>query len=241
MANALSKVEGIGVNAVQGGSSLGTPLHVAAEFNSEKVIDVLLRAGEINVNARDCVIYTPLHWAAFHNSKKAIDALLKAEDIDVNLINKNSETPLHCAARFGSEGAISALLKAKDIDVNAKDKDSKTPLLLTVSDWNNEEALNILIGEADVKVVDKDGNTPLHLVALNDDDGKFVQALIKRGANVNAENQDRCTPLHLGAEHGHTDILNAIIQNRANVKVVNVKMEVPLYIWLLHVIAKKKL
>ncbi|WP_343033100.1 ankyrin repeat domain-containing protein [Wolbachia endosymbiont of Atemnus politus] len=90
-------------------------------------------------------------------------------------------------------------------------------------------------------MVDKDENTPLDLVALNDDDGKFVQALIKRGVNVNAENQDSSTPLHLAAEHGHTDIVNAIIQNRANVIVVNIKMEVPLYIWLLHVIAKKKL
>ncbi|MDM8335777.1 ankyrin repeat domain-containing protein [Wolbachia pipientis] len=73
------------MNAVNG-SARWTPLHVAAEFNSGKVIYVLLR-GEINVNARSHNEYTPLHTTAYYGSEKAIDALLKAKVIDVNAVN----------------------------------------------------------------------------------------------------------------------------------------------------------
>jgi len=44
-----------------------------------------------------------------------------------------------------------------------------------------------------------------------------VQSLIENGADVNAENQDRCTPLHLAAEKGNAEVIELLI--RQNVKI----------------------
>ena len=55
-----------------------------------------------------------------------------------------------------------------------------------------------------------------------------VELLIRRGADVNAVDRDRGTPLHAAAFLGHAKAVDTLVQNGANVNVVNVRGETPL-------------
>jgi ankyrin repeat protein len=88
-----------------------TLLHLAAMYNSEKVIDVLLKVEGINVNAtaKDPK-YTPLHIAALYYNEKAAGALLKAKEIDVNAATFFLP-PLHLAVNYYSYKVVEVLCK----------------------------------------------------------------------------------------------------------------------------------
>ena len=52
------------------------PIHVAAQFQSTEIIDILLEEGA-DLEARDGNSCTPLHYAAGHNQKGMIQHLLR--------------------------------------------------------------------------------------------------------------------------------------------------------------------
>jgi ankyrin repeat protein len=49
-----------------------------------------------------------------------------------------------------------------------------------------------------------------------------------RGANVNEQEEDRWTPLHLASSEGHLDIAKLLIDRSANVDSWNDKQQTPL-------------
>ena len=65
-----------------------------------------------------------------------------------------------------------------------------------------------------------DGLTPLH-EAARDDDVSEVNALLAKGAEVNAKDRDGYTPLHAAALLGHVNVVNALLSKGAE---VNAKM-----------------
>ena len=72
----------------------------------------------------------------------------------------------------------------------------------------------------DLDAVTISGMTTLTQCVL---DGNFasVRALIKLGANVNAKDRSRWTPLHYAASEGYLNIVRFLLQNNADVTALN--------------------
>ena len=69
-----------------------------------------------------------------------------------------------------------------------------------------------------VHMTDHTGRTPLHYAVFADvaKQVKVVEQLIMLGANVNAADQERRTPLHTAAEEGKANLIPLLIQNGAS-------------------------
>jgi len=99
---------------------------------------------------------------------------------------------------------LQLLMKCIDdpkINPNAQDADGWTALHHACNKWENEYLITMLLRNPAVRVdvVNVDGNTVLHTFCQKYKNPKCEEAfnmLIQRGANVNAKNSQRETPLH---------------------------------------------
>merc|ERR1712098_737113 len=71
-----------------------------------------------------------------------------------------------------------------------------------------------------VTLTTRNGESPLMIVSVFDDKNSIL-ALIKRGANVNQQNNFGETALHSAADYGSIDVCAILLDNDANIDAVN--------------------
>ena len=158
--------------------------------------------------------YTPLHLAAIYDHKE-IARILITEGADVNAKNKYDMTPLHQAARSG-RNKIAELLIAKGAEVNAKDENSLTPLDQAI-ERKKTGTIDLLR-----KHGGKRGSVySIHIAAKGDIEA--VKQHLAAGADVNAKDKIKGTPLHYAAAYGHKEIVKLLITAGADVTVKDEK------------------
>jgi uncharacterized protein len=119
--------KGAKINAIR---SEGTPLILAAAYNKNpEVIVVLLKAGA-DLNARDLNYgSTALHWAATYNTNPDVVSALLQAGADVNARNTREDmTPLIWAAVKNSNPEIIHRLLEAGADATIRGKDGKSAL-----------------------------------------------------------------------------------------------------------------
>lgn len=106
------------------------------------IIEELLKAPRIFVNAKDQQGSTALILAAQRGHAEAVDALIRAKGVDLNLDNNDGMTALMYAAQSGSLHIVQALVKA-GADQTVQDRTGRTAL-----DWaqdsNRQDVVNFL-------------------------------------------------------------------------------------------------
>ena len=219
----------------------GTPLHRAA-WRGHKEVAALLIAEGADVKTKDEVGRTPLDMASQYKETETAALLRKhggksgAEDslhvaawvgnieavkqhliagvnmnAKIKLYSHLGNTPLHNAAGGGHKEVVELLI-AGSADVNATDRDGETPLdtairrkhpeitdLLRKHGGKTKKELNELLsatGEGDIKAVKQ------HLAA---------------GADVNAKDHRKRTPLLIAAFADRKEIAELLIAEGANV------------------------
>jgi ankyrin repeat protein len=191
-----------------------TPLHLACDYFSPKIIFLLLDSGALCNTARD-EGRTPLHLAALKDKNGTVIRRMINAGADVNAKDKYGWTPLSCASRNGHLDVVIALMGA-GADLNAKTNDGWT-LLHFASYSGHMDIVTALINiGAELNAKDVDGDTPLHLASYNGHTDVAI-ALINAGADVNAKTNDGYKPLHIASKEGHTDFAKALINAGADV------------------------
>ncbi len=124
-----------------------------------------------------------------------------------------------------------------DIRRCKKSRTCNNDLFDALRDSHAEKALALIESEEfDVKKVDNDGNTPLHsTLKYNFKTDKPVimkvaMAMINKGADVNANNNNGWTPLHHALWNGHTEVAMALIGKVADLNARNNDRETPLHL-----------
>ncbi|KAI4157795.1 MAG: hypothetical protein LQ342_008017 [Letrouitia transgressa] len=109
-----------------------SPLHQAAKYGRNDIVDRLLRAGA-NIAWQDRFGRTPLHEAIFHNHQATASLLIQARSAIVQQADDiRGWTPLHEAAFHGHEPLVSLLVNA-GADLEAKDFEQQTSLQLAAN------------------------------------------------------------------------------------------------------------
>jgi ankyrin repeat protein len=175
-----------------------TALHIAATRGFESIVKLLLDNGA-EVNGRMLQRKygdTPLHVAVTSGHVEVTQVLLNAgADPNARAGEFISQTPLHRAARAGFYVIVRDLLEAGS-HVNAPD--GYTNPGITVWDY-----------------------TALHHAA-SWGHAATVGLLLQKGAKVNVKSQSQgLTPLFLGAQNGHEDVVKILLRWRADPNIRN--------------------
>ncbi|MCX7830015.1 MAG: ankyrin repeat domain-containing protein [Acidobacteria bacterium] len=172
---------------------------------------------KVNINAK-----TSYHDTALALSAKAgaveIVKLLLSKGADVNTSNKWGDTPLHLAAANGNLEIVKLLVQ-KNADIHQKNYLDFTPMFSAAIN-GSIDCLRFFIEEKgmDVNAKDKIGMTPLIRTCYQEKQQlEIVKYLVEKGANINEKCQGKYRALHYAAMRGHNDIVDFLLQNKANV------------------------
>jgi ankyrin repeat protein/Cdc6-like AAA superfamily ATPase len=183
----------------------------AAEHGNGIVLELLLKTGKIDTNAKDSYGRTPLMQAAENGYKDTMKLLLGTDKVYVNAEDNNGWTPLMLAAENGHKNIVELLLDTGKVNVDAKNKDGWTPLMLAAAS-RQKDIVELLLstGKVNVDAKNMDGWTLLMQAAANGQKD-IVELLLSTGkVNVDAKNKDGWTPLMRAAANGHKDTVELL-------------------------------
>ena len=207
-----------------------TSMHIAAMWSHVPVMEVLWQAAPDLLNYMSNNGRTPLHFAedAIRSTK-----WLLAHSIDVDTMSDAGETTLMMSA-FSGQDTIVELLLSHNASVTLRDKRQQTALHYAAKLGHTKIAQKIL--EKDVSIInnqDNDGCTALHTAIYYESHHKtseFTKVLIREGPHIDINLGDRKgnTPLMLAVREGLDDIVELLLENKAEVHLRNKKGETAL-------------
>ncbi|HJY76909.1 MAG TPA: TSUP family transporter [Burkholderiales bacterium] len=175
----------------------------AIEQDDEAAGLALVRAGNVEVKARNASGDTPLHRAAEKGMRALAESLL-ARGAEVNARAKNGETPLHFAA-LDADASVAELLLDAGADANAQNKDGESILMWAALSGHVAVAQRLLAHGADANAKDRKGSLPLHAAA---DGGhlELARLLLPRTKEPGTKNGAGRSPLDYARANGYAQI-----------------------------------
>ncbi|XP_038061660.1 E3 ubiquitin-protein ligase MIB2-like [Patiria miniata] len=188
-------IAGSNVNATNNGGL--TALHLASYNGFDACAEALLGKPECDVNCQESDGHTPLTLASAQNKEQIILWLINDQRTDLRQVNKKGLNSLHQAVLCGSTFAVEGILRKSPDMINVARTDGHTALHLAALNGLTEITL-ILVKQVNCNKELKNnvGKTALHL-AIDKTHDKCMEALVTNGANVNAQDNDGNTSLHL--------------------------------------------
>jgi len=211
------------MNVNDGGKQGMNPLFLACSLGHKTIVELLLRAADINVNQErtdEDDGFTPLLVACEEGHAPIVELLLASSDIAVNQASTDIGcTPLYVACEIGHAPVVELLLAASDIEVNQArttngTTNGCTPLSIACH-RGHTPVVELLLASSDIDVnqaMTVDGCTPLFIACKN---GLYpvVQLLLASSdIDVNrALTTNGVTSLFIACQEGHTPIVRHLL------------------------------
>lgn len=177
-----------------------------------------------DVNQTNTDGYTALQLSTLrsNSSIEVFKALLTVPEVNINAVTPDGMTPLLLAIKNKQAEKMALLLSMPGIDLNFQD--NKGDLILHYPFlYTAVEAIGNLFKRDDILFDEpnRQGMTPLHIASMFGLTS-IVEILLLRGANINHQNHEGDTALHLAVKHNHPIAGAALLAQEAiNVTVLN--------------------
>ncbi|XP_071636387.1 uncharacterized protein [Temnothorax longispinosus] len=198
-----------------------TPLHTAVVEGHKGIVNLLIR-NKAQIDAKDFADNTPLHIAVQAGNKEIVE-ILAANGANVNVESGNM-TPLLSAIKCNYREIVEVLI-ANGANVNAEG--IKCLSLAVLAGYS--DIVEILLEKTYVDMKDPANANLLHWAAGRGHTD-VVNALIARGADVDARTSNNLTPLCFAAQEGYEEIVEIFIAGGANVNVKSTENVTPLHL-----------
>ena len=163
----------------------------------------------------------PFHKSALSGNYQWLSDMLDTMNGDISegiLNNQDSHgwTPLHYAARKGHKKIVDLMIqKGANPSLKTRDANGYTPLSISILSQNTDTSLYLIDLEIAINDRGDSGFTLLHeAVRLKDYD--VVNALLSKGADVNAVGPDNSTPLCWAVVAGVEQAVSILLDNGAD-------------------------
>ncbi|KAJ8684588.1 hypothetical protein QAD02_020380 [Eretmocerus hayati] len=226
-----------------------TPLHVAVENECKELVQLLIQH-EVNINSytarSDLAGFTPLHLAVYKENEGIVEillqngayvnALINTSHIDeLSSIKSNNNivflnySPLHLAAVASNDRVLKLLLDhGAKIDATIE-QNGFSALHLAVERRRMKNILILFEHNADFRAKTKEGLDVLHMAVINSW-SQLVEKLLVKGANVDTLSREMETPLFLAVEMGDEDLVELLLEFRADTQITNSCNQSPLHV-----------
>jgi len=154
--------------------------------------------------------FSAMHHAASSGHASAVRTLLNA-NAEISSLDDEGFTPIAIAAASDQLEAVKVLLSHDaDADIPVRDRRNWTPLHYAALRGNDDMVRALLdSGASEDPVTKTEKETPLHFGAPYP---KVLKALLEYGANVNKQQADGSTALHIAARQGCVASAMVLIQ-----------------------------
>ncbi|MES2662942.1 MAG: ankyrin repeat domain-containing protein [Pseudomonadota bacterium] len=192
-------------------------------------------AARMSLYIQDIKGMTPLHLAITNNFTE-VTYLILHHAMDVRLListrNKQGFLPLHLAAQTGNKKIVQWLLN-HGADRQQRSKNGLTPLMIAIQNRRDSTIKLLMHNLTDILAERYNGETVLHHLAAYGKTDLIKNALrimqqsfgadsmkaraLLTGHRINKKpfvgNRQDETPMHVAAQHGHIDALEALLKN----------------------------
>ena len=187
----------------------------------------------IDLNQKDENGYAPLHYACENGHEEAVRKLLD-HNAKVNLLSSATlMSPMACLVLGRLDNKLSepelvriiGVLRKAGGDINPTSEEAVPPIKAVIT-RGNMELLDFFISlHVHIFVEDSDKRSMLHHIALNPNANSLAitEFLVERGLDVNAQDSDGNTPLHLALSPFQRDVAKHLIDSGADPEIKNWK------------------
>ena len=206
-----------------------SPLHTAVSNGFFDITKLLVRKGS-NVNLQNREGRTPLFLGVKNKQKQLIEVLIENE-ADVTIGYKENSTARIYLVRGKDNGRAAwhyVLVKKHLLGLFLKRIKGG---VIKVADFGHilrsgwgkdppEGTTDKILKEYDFQFKEIPDATLLHIASEQINEPEIIDLLVKSGANVNAQDAEGFTPLHMAAIHGNLKIVKKLVDLDADVNIV---------------------
>ena len=206
-----------------------SPLHTAVSKGFFYLTKLLVKKGS-NVNLQNKKGKTPLFLGVMNKHEQLIKLLIENE-ADVSIGYKEISTERINLVRGKDRGRAVwhyVLVKKRLLGLYLKRTNGGS---LDVADFGAilrsgwvkdppEGTLDQIFEECGFTFKEIPGVTVLHIASKENNEPEIIDLLVKSGANVNAQDAEGFTPLHMATIHGNLKIVKKLVDLEADVNIV---------------------